>query len=585
MAAFFAPGGAGEILPRLVFLEPLLAGRRVLEVGGAGATDGASALLLAERGAASVLSLDDAPGTERAARTVTHPAVQFRHAAPEQLPPGSFDVVVAHDGLALAGDPGRLDALRALLSPAGVLLTAVPAPWGTAFSALAGAAPASEAELPPYEHVAAALARAFPVVEAATQAPALGYAVAAGEGGEELPFRVDGSLGGTVEAAFYLFLCAPAPTGLRGVSLVTLPGRELWEGAQAAQRERAEAAAVARTLAGEAGALRAAGAALREDLDHAGAALAVAYGELAQAGARTAEWQARAGTATHGLLDARARLAAEREAAEGLRGAAAAAEAGREGLREELDRADRALAAAYAELARAGERVGERAEHPLVPPAAAEVPPAEAAPVDDGAAAEARAEAARADRALAAAYQELARAGEVAAERVAAAVREGEAHAAELSHLRDEYARRGAELVEARRAAAARAEQVSALAAEVEELSRGAPAPVAPAAPPVLEPATAALQARVRELEEAVAAAEQAHAAPAPRPATPGDPPGALERAVRERDAYAQQLAERDARIARMQREIADKTERLARLAQELSAVKSRGAFGKLFQR
>jgi chromosome segregation ATPase len=89
----------------------------------------------------------------------------------------------------------------------------------------------------------------------------------------------------------------------------------------------------------------------------------------------------------------------------------------------------------------------------------------------------------------------------------------------------------------------------------------------------------------VRELEEALAAAEQALAAPAPRPATPGDPPGALERAVRERDAYAQQLAERDARIARLQREIGDKTERLARLAQELSAVKSRGAFGKLFQR
>jgi hypothetical protein len=46
----------------------------------------------------------------------------------------------------------------------------------------------------------------------------------------------------------------------------------------------------------------------------------------------------------------------------------------------------------------------------VAPPAAAEVP-AEAAPVDDVAAAEARAEAERADRALAAAYQELARAG------------------------------------------------------------------------------------------------------------------------------------------------------------------------------
>jgi chromosome segregation ATPase len=406
--------------------------------------------------------------------------------------------------------------------------------------------------------------------------------VAAGEAGEELPFRVDGSLGGTVEAAFYLFLCAPAPTGLRGVSLVTLPGRELWEGAQAALRERTEVAAVARALAGEAGALRARGAALQEDLDHAGASLAVAYGELSQAGARTAEWQARAGTVTHDLLDARARLAAERAAAEGLRGAVAAAESGRERLREELDRADRALAAAYAELARAGERAEEGAPRPgAEAPAAPEAPPAQAAAAGDGAGAgeEARAEAERAERALAAAYQELARAGEVAAERVAAATREGEEHAAELSRLRDEYARRGAELVEARRTAAERAEQVSALAAEVEELNRGGPAA------PALEPSTAALQARVRELEEALEGAERAHAAPPPRSATPGDPPGALERAVRERDAYAQQLAERDGRIARMQREIGDKTERLARLAQELSAAKSRGAFGKLFHR
>jgi hypothetical protein len=92
------------------------------------------------------------------------------------------------------------------------------------------------------------------------------------------------------------------------------------------------------------------------------------------------------------------------------------------------------------------------------------------------------------------------------------------------------------------------------------------------------------LRARVRDLEAALEAAGRAQAA-APRPAPPGDPPGALERAVRERDAYAQQLVERDARIARMQREIADKTDRLARLAQELSAAKSRGAFGKLFQR
>jgi SAM-dependent methyltransferase len=565
MVAFFAPGGAGEILPRILFLEPLLAGRRVLEVGAAGATDGASALLLAERGAASVLSLDEAGGAERAARLVTHPAVQFRNADPAQLPPGAFDVVVAHDGMALAHDPARLEALRALLSPAGVLLTAIPAPYGAALTTLAGAPPPSEVDLPPYEHVAAALARVFPVVEAATQSPSVGYAVAAGEAGEDLPFRVDGSLAGPAEAAFYLFLCAYAPSGLRGVSLVALPSRDLWDGAQAAQRERAqaeqrasedaaearaelartqaertEAAEVARVLAAEAGATRAEGqaarAALQEELDLAGRALATAYGELARAGERAAAAETRSPVAGHGPLDAGDRREAGSGAPVGaVKGSLEEDErrlAGEEQVRSDLDRADRALARAYEELHRAGDAAAER----------------------------------------------LADAGRAAGEA-------WDAHLAELARLRDECARRGAELVEARRTADARAEQVAALAAEVEELTRSA-AP--PSAPPLADPALPVLQARVRELEEALAAAAQAHgeavAAPA-RSVAPGDPPGALEKVVRERDAYAQHLAEREARIARMQREIADKTERLARLAQELSAAKSRGALGRLFQR
>jgi hypothetical protein len=126
---------------------------------------------------------------------------------------------------------------------------------------------------------------------------------------------------------------------------------------------------------------------------------------------------------------------------------------------------------------------------------------------------------------------------------------------------------------------------VAALAAEVEDLSRKA---AGGSEPPPSDPAVPALEARVRELEAALALAERARAdaAAAPgRSTAPGDPPGALEKVVHERDAYAHQLADREARIARMQREIADKTERLSRLAQELSAEKSRGAFGKLFQR
>jgi hypothetical protein len=48
-------------------------------------------------------------------------------------------------------------------------------------------------------------------------------------------------------------------------------------------------------------------------------------------------------------------------------------------------------------------------------------------------------------------------------------------------------------------------------------------------------------------------------------------------------DALTAQVAERDQKIARLQREVADKTERLGRLAKEMGELKARG-FGKIFR-
>src|SRR6266545_3149568 len=110
MASFHARNGAGELLARYSFVEPLLSGRRVLEVGGAAATEGASALFLAERGAAAVLSIEP-------------------------------DVTAV-----LAGGPGLAD--------------------------LAGEPPA--AEPPPYEAFVNALADHFPLVEVAAQSATVG---------------------------------------------------------------------------------------------------------------------------------------------------------------------------------------------------------------------------------------------------------------------------------------------------------------------------------------------------------------------------------------------------------------------------
>src|SRR5512139_3564089 len=138
MAPFYSANGAGEILPRYSFLESLLQGRRVLELGAAGATDGASAVFLADRGAAAVLSLDGAEAVERAAQAAHHPFVQFRSMEPASLPRGAFDLVVIADGSALATDPARVAELKALLAEDGVLVAAVRAPGGTGLLAFQG---------------------------------------------------------------------------------------------------------------------------------------------------------------------------------------------------------------------------------------------------------------------------------------------------------------------------------------------------------------------------------------------------------------------------------------------------------------
>ena len=50
-----------------------------------------------------------------------------------------------------------------------------------------------------------------------------------------------------------------------------------------------------------------------------------------------------------------------------------------------------------------------------------------------------------------------------------------------------------------------------------------------------------------------------------------------MRRIVHERDALQAQVGQRDTRIMRLQREIADKTDRLGRLAKEMGELKSKG--------
>jgi chromosome segregation ATPase len=76
---------------------------------------------------------------------------------------------------------------------------------------------------------------------------------------------------------------------------------------------------------------------------------------------------------------------------------------------------------------------------------------------------------------------------------------------------------------------------------------------------------TEALESRLAELEAGGGGASEANAE--------------AQRLAQERDGLASQIAERDERIARLQREVTDKTDRLGRLAQEIGEAKSKGTF------
>jgi hypothetical protein len=80
-----------------------------------------------------------------------------------------------------------------------------------------------------------------------------------------------------------------------------------------------------------------------------------------------------------------------------------------------------------------------------------------------------------------------------------------------------------------------------------------------------------ALEVELGVALRAAADAEAARAAAAPSAAVPDA-------------ALALQLAERDQRISRLQREVADKTDRLGRLAKEMGELKAAKGLGKIFR-
>ncbi len=521
MSSFYARDGAGDLLARYSFLEPLLDGKRVLEVGAARATEGGSALFLAERGAAAVLSIESAEDDLAAAREAGHhPFVQFRAMSPSDLRPGTFDLVLVADGAALAREPDRVAAFRRLLAPGGRLVTSLPA-GGGGLPELAGE-PAA-ADVPEYEAFVGALSDQFALVEVATQSAVVGWVLAlAADGVEDPEVSMDGTLAGTAETGAYLAICGDEPCELVGLSLIALPVKPLLDAAAEARGAREESGEARRLLERAEASRQATLAQLSaraQELDEAFATRDDALrGREAARAERDAAISAREAAVAE-LADARAaRASAEHDAAD-ARGARAVAEAALERLRAEtsdaagkarelealLEAEREAAFEARAALDRAQSADADRAREAQEARAAA----VEAAARNEAELAERRAVAVEAEAALRAARSES-QAAKSGIEAVLARAVAAEGRVAELEEALDakaqeadgEIARLAAELGDVRdRAAALEAGAAGRDAVEAAEAVRDEARADAESARGELEALRAELAGIRRELE------------------------------------------------------------------------------------
>jgi SAM-dependent methyltransferase len=230
--AFYQPIGASELLPRYAFLEALVAGRRVLEVGAAAATGGRGASFLRSRGAASVLSLDSDPVAIDAVQRelASDPALRFQSGRVEDLADATYDLILVADAAPLVRAPSTLDRLARLLSKDGHLALGLRNFAGTSLAVLCGDEPREG--VPTWGELVAALESRFAVVEAATQLAFVGYRLGPA-GVTDLETAVDATAQGAEDCGYYLAIAGSRLSGALGAEIiVALPAAPLTVAAQ-----------------------------------------------------------------------------------------------------------------------------------------------------------------------------------------------------------------------------------------------------------------------------------------------------------------------------------------------------------------
>jgi len=175
---FYAAGRPwGDILPRYSFLDPLLAGKRVLEVG---CGDGCGARFLAERGVGQVGGVErEGPSLDEALTDAGRDGLSFKAFDGRRLdfPSANFDVVIAFD-LAERMDPGLLSEIERVLKPNAYLVTSLRNPEHLSLSSLVGLFDKNVADQPvAFERFVAGLQERFARVSVLAQTPFVGFSI------------------------------------------------------------------------------------------------------------------------------------------------------------------------------------------------------------------------------------------------------------------------------------------------------------------------------------------------------------------------------------------------------------------------
>ena len=219
MGISFQRLGMSELLPRYVFAERLFTRRRVLEVDAVASTKGASADFLCERGARYVMAADKDLDAIAAARAkYERPSLRFRASAFDDLEAESFDLVAVADFAPYVRAPELLKELMRLVHPQGYLFGGLRSPAGLSLASAFDAEP--EESFVTYGQLLDALGASYPSIQAAAQAPVLGYQLAF-ESTDGL--QVDGTLASASEAAYFVIFAGAAPIPPLDPTWVQLP--------------------------------------------------------------------------------------------------------------------------------------------------------------------------------------------------------------------------------------------------------------------------------------------------------------------------------------------------------------------------